>query len=272
MATTAEEQTEGDKRKEKRMSLVEHLQELRRRLMIAAAALVVAAIAAFFLTDPVLTLLKWPIDEVADMRGLDAAPTTLMITSVTGGFDLRMRIAFTIAIFLTAPVWIWQVYAYIMPGMTKKEIRYTAWFTAAAVPLFFAGCAVGLWVAPHIVSMMSTFTPETYNASFDARTYYDFIFKLMMSVGLAFLLPVLLVAVNLAGVLSARDILKGWRVAILVATIFAAFTTPGTDVTSMVILAGILIVLYFAATGLCFIFDRRRRKRDTATLGLERTA
>lgn len=272
MATTADDITDDDLRREKRMSLVEHLQELRRRLMIAAAALIVAAVLAFFLTDPVLTLLKWPIDEVARNRGVDAAPTTLMITSVTGGFDLRMKIAFTIGIFLTAPVWIWQIYAYIMPGMTKKEIRYTAWFTAAAVPLFFGGCATALWIAPHIVALMANFTPADYNASFDAKSYYDFIFKLLMSVGIAFLLPVLLVAINLAGVLSARDILKGWRVAVLIATIFAAVTTPGTDVTSMLILAGILIVLYFAAACLCLLFDRRRRKREDALLLPEGTA
>lgn len=271
MATTADESTASDLRREKRMSLAAHLQELRKRLMIAAAALLVAAVVAFFITDPVLTLLKWPIDVVANSRG-ESAQTMLMVTTVTGPFDLRMKIAFTIAMFVSAPIWLWQLYAFIMPGMTRKEVGYTAWFTAAAVPLFFAGCAVGLWVAPHVVQVMSTFTPGSYAAMYQANTYYDFIFKLLMSVGIAFLLPVLLVAINLAGVLSARDILKGWRVAILIATIFAAITTPGSDVTSMLILAGILIVLYFAATGVCFIFDRRRRKRQTALLSAEGTA
>ena len=87
----------------------------------------------------------------------------------------------------------------------------------------------------------------------------------MMVVGVAFVLPVFLVALNLAGIMSGRAILKGWRVAILIATIFAALTTPAADIVSMLILGGILIVLYFAAALLSLLFDRRKRKRDAAS-------
>lgn len=249
------------------MSLGAHLTELRRRLMIAAASLIVGAIVAFFISDPVLSLLKMPIDQVSDQRGADAATTALMVTTVTGPFDLRMKIAFTIAIFLTAPVWLWQIWAFIMPGLTRKEVRYTLGFTLSAVPLFFAGCATGLWVAPHIVTVMANFTPENFAALYDANVYFDFIFKLMLSVGIAFVIPVLLVALNVAGIMSGRDILKGWRVAVLVATIFAAFTTPGADVTSMLILMAVLVALYMAAALLCLLFDRRRRKRQEKLFG-----
>lgn len=261
MATTVDDPTRKPGR-DGRMSLGAHLAELRRRLMIAAAALIVAAVVSFFLTDPVLNLLKMPIDQVAEKRGDDAGLTALMVTTVTGPFDLRMKIAFTIAIFLTAPVWLWQLWAFIMPGLTRTEVRYTLGFTLSAVPLFFAGCATGLWVAPHIVTVMANFTPQNFQAMYDANVYFDFIFKLMLSVGIAFVIPVLLVALNLAGIMSGRDILRGWRVAVLVATIFAAITTPGADVTSMLILMGVLVLLYISAALVCLLFDRRRRKRN----------
>lgn len=253
------------------MSLGDHLREFRRRLLICCAALLVAAVIGFVFTTPVLEWITIPITKVAESRG-DGVQTQLMITSVTGAFDLRLKIAFTIGFFIAAPIWLWQVWAFIMPAMTKKETRYTIGFTAAAVPLFLAGCVVAWWITPNIIALMATFLPDHAAANYDAVMYYDFIFKLMLVVGISFVLPVFLVALNLAGVLTARAIFKGWRVAILVATIFAAITTPAADIGSMLLLAGILIVLYFAAATLTLLFDRRKRKRMDAILPTEATA
>jgi len=134
----------------------------------------------------------------------------------------------------------------------------------AAVPLFFAGCYLGIMIMPHVIELMWSFTPEGGTNFYYAQEYYDFVFKLMIVIGVSFVLPVFLVALNLAGVMSGRAILKGWRVAVLIATIFAALATPAADVVSMLMLAGILIVLFFAAAGLSLLFDRRKRKRDAA--------
>ena len=166
--------------------------------------------------------------------------------------------SFAIGLLISAPIWMWQIWAFIMPGLTRKEIRYTVGFLAAAIPLFFAGCYVGLVVMPHIVEIMSSFVPEGAASFYDAQYYYDFVFKLLIVIGVAFVVPVFLVALNLAGVISGREILKGWRIAVLVATIFAALATPSADVVSMLMLAGILVVLFFAATGLSMLFDRRK--------------
>ncbi|MCD2497356.1 MULTISPECIES: twin-arginine translocase subunit TatC [Microbacterium] len=258
---------------EKRMSLGEHLREARRRIMICAAAILIAAVIGFIFSGLVLDVLSRPIELVRENRGdTDPGSTGLMIQTVTGAFDLRMKVAFSIAIFLAAPVWLWQIWAYIMPAMTKKEKRYTLGFTLAAVPLFFLGCYVGFSVAPHVVEIMASFLPEGVNALYDYAYYYDFMFKLLLAVGVAFVIPVFLVALNLTGIMSGRDILKGWRVAILIATIFAAVTTPGADVTSMLLLAGILIVLYFLAALVCLLFDRRKRKRMDAFMAAESPA
>jgi sec-independent protein translocase protein TatC len=246
------------------MSLAGHLLELRRRLMIAAAALVVGMIVAFIITDPVIHWITEPIRIIADKRGDDFS--ALNFGTVTSAFDMRMRIAFSIGIFLSAPVWLWQVWAFIMPGLTRKEIRYTIGFVASAIPLFFAGCYVGVLVMPHVIEVMWSFTPEGGVNFYTAAEYYDFVFKLMIVIGISFVLPVFLVALNFAGIMSGRAILKAWRIAILIATIFAAIATPAADVISMLLLGGILIVLYFAAAGVSMLFDRRKAKREGALL------
>ncbi len=244
------------------MSVGAHLVELRKRLMYAALALLIGMVVAFAVTDPIIHFITEPIRIIADKRGDDFA--ALNFGAVTSAFDMRMRIAFSIGIFLSAPVWLWQIWAFIMPGLTRKEIRYTFGFVAAAVPLFFAGCYLGVVIMPHVIELMWGFTPEGGKNLYQAQEYYDFVFKLMIVIGIAFVLPVFLVALNFAGIMSGRAILKGWRVAILAATLFAAVATPAADVVSMLMLGGILIVLYFAAALLSMLFDRRKRKRDAA--------
>lgn len=244
------------------MTLGAHLIELRRRLFIAAGALVVGMIVAFFVTEPIIELLSVPIRTIAAQQGREY--TGLNFTTVTSGFDLRMRIAFAIGLLISAPVWLWQVWAFIMPGLTKKETQYTWGFLGAAIPLFFGGCTVAFFVLPHVIEIMAGFVPTGMAQFFEYSTYYDFVFKFLLVLGIAFVLPVFLVALNVAGIVSGRDILKGWRVAILVCTIFAAVTTPPADVFSMLLLMGSMIVLYFGATLISMLFDRRKRKRDQA--------
>ncbi|MCR2762091.1 twin-arginine translocase subunit TatC [Microbacterium sp. zg.B48] len=253
------------------MSLGQHLVELRKRIILAALALIVGMVVAFFITDAVIYLITVPIREIAETAG-ESAKVELMFSTVTSAFDLRLRISFAIGLLISAPVWLWQVWAFIMPGLTRKEIRYTIGFVAAAVPLFFAGCYVGLLVMPHIVELMASFVPDGGASFFDASYYYDFVFKLLIVVGVSFVLPVFLVALNLAGVMTGRAILKGWRVAVLVAVVFAAIATPAADVVSMLLLAGMLVVLFFAAAAVSMLFDRRRTKREASLLPPEALA
>jgi len=252
--------------RDQRMTLVEHLVELRRRALIAAAAVVVAMIVSFFLTDFFIFAMTEPIRLVAESRG-EGEQVGLMYQTITGAFDLRLRMSFAVGLILSAPVWLWQIWAFLMPGLTRKEIRYTVGFVSAAIPLFAAGVVVGWMVMPQIVTVMASFTPAGAANLFEAKYYYDFVLKLLIAVGVAFVVPVFLVALNLSGVLTGREILKGWRVAVLVATIFAGIATPAAEVVSMLLLAGILMVLFFAATGLTLLLDRRRSKKNAVMGG-----
>lgn len=257
---------EDPSRRDKRMSLGQHLVELRKRVIISLIALVVGMVVAYALTDFIIWAMTEPIRAVAAKRDM-ADKVGLMFETVTSAFDLRLRISFAVGIILSAPVWLWQLWAFLMPGLTRKEIRYTIGFVAAAIPLFFAGCYVGWWVMPHIVEIMASFTPDGAANWFQAKYYYDFVFKLVLVVGISFIVPVFLVALNLAGIMSGRAILHAWRVAVLIAVAFAGLATPAADIVSMLMLAGILVVLFFAAAGLSMLFDRRRAKQAKATLG-----
>ncbi|MFD5214804.1 twin-arginine translocase subunit TatC [Microbacterium sp. NPDC058345] len=244
------------------MSLGEHLREARRRLIIAVIGLVIGMVIAFIVTDPVIWYITEPIRILDEQHGTDYAK--LVFTGVSSGFDLRLRMAFSIGLLLSAPVWMWQIWAFIMPGLTRKEIKYTVAFVGAAIPLFFGGAYVAVLVAPHVIEVMSNFVPDGGVNYFDSKQYYDFILKFITVIGISFVLPVFMVALNMAGVITGKAMLKGWRIAILVAALFAAIATPAADIFSMLMLGGILIVLYFAAAFLSIFFDRRKRKRQIA--------
>jgi sec-independent protein translocase protein TatC len=238
------------------MSLGQHLQELRKRLVISAVAILVTAIGGFFVADFVIDQLRRPIEEIAAARNAE-----LVYTTVTGAFDLKIQIAVTIAIVAASPIWLYQIFAFLVPGLTQKEKKYTFGFFFSAVPLFFAGAASGWLVFPHMVVLLSSFASTETATFLDAKPYYDFVIKLVLAVGIAFVLPVFLVLLNFVGVLSAKTILKSWRIAILVICIFTALATPAADVISMFLLAVPMVMLYFAAVGVAMIHDRRAAKR-----------
>ncbi|MCS5731299.1 twin-arginine translocase subunit TatC [Herbiconiux moechotypicola] len=247
------------------MSLGAHLVELRKRLFIAALGLLVGMIAGFVISDFVLSALTQPIAELAAQQGREAS---LNFTDVSSAFDLRIQIAFTVGVVISSPVWLYQIFAFVMPGLKKNEKRFALGFVLAAVPLFLAGCVAGWMVLPHMVTLLTGFAPEGTTALLTARAYYDFVLKLVLAIGVAFVLPVFLVILNFAGVLSAVTILKSWRIAILAITLFTAIATPAADVMSMFLLAIPMLVLYFGAAGIAFLHDRRKR-RSAERLDLE---
>lgn len=265
---------------DQRMSLGEHLRELRKRLVISAVAIVVAAVIAFVnwnflsalfglpfelqpLTSLVQDRMRVPIDQLAENHS-----AVISYTTVSSGFDLTLQIGLTIAILLASPIWLYQFFAFLVPGLTAREKRYTFGFFFSAVPLFLAGGWVGWLLFPHMVELLASFTPTEDAIVLDARYYYDFIIKLVLAVGVGFVLPVFLVLLNFVGVVSGKAILKGWRVAVLVITLFCAVATPAVDVVSMILLAIPMVALYFAAVLVAIVHDQavaRRLARVEAT-------
>lgn len=246
------------------MSLGQHLVELRKRLTRGALAIVAGTVGGWFLYDIVWALIRDPITRIAAARNEDAGTIALNYSSITGAFDVRIQIALTIGIVISSPVWLYQIFSFLVPGLTRREKKYTFGFFFSAIPLFLGGIAAGWFVLPHIVEIMYSFVPKGSTTFYDTKYYLDFVLKLVLATGIAFVLPVFLVLLNFIGILEARTILKGWRWAILAITIFTAIATPAADVVSMILLAIPMIVLYFAAVGVALWHDRGVARRARA--------
>lgn len=251
-------------RRERRMSLGQHLRELRRRAGIAAIGLLVGGIAGWFLASIVWEALRIPVAGVTGAHAMAA----INYPSITGAFDLRIQTALCIGIVLSCPVWLYQVLAFVVPGLSRRESGYVLGFLLSAVPLFLLGCVAGWMVLPHVVQLMLGFAPAQDTTLIDARQYYEFAMKLVVATGIAFVAPVFLVLLNFMGIIAGRSILRGWRWAILGACIFSAIATPAADVLSMFLLAVPMIALFFAAVGVALIHDRAVARR-TARLDAE---
>ena len=244
------------------MSLGEHLVELRKRLFRGAIAVVVGTIAGWVLYDlGIWTFLSAPITQLAEAQGQDGSKIALNIANITGGFDIHLQVAIVVGIVISSPVWLYQVFAFFVPGLTRREKWYTFGFFFTAIPLFFLGCAAGWFVLPHIVDIMASFVPTGSTSLYDTKYYLDFVLKLVLATGIAFVLPVFLVLLNFVGVLQGRTILKGWRWAILAITLFTAIATPAADVISMFLLAIPMVILYFAAVLVALWHDRVAARR-----------
>lgn len=245
------------------MSLGAHLREFRRRLYICVIALAIGMIVGWFVTPLVWDLLRHPIQRVAEMQG---RTVSLNYTDITSAFDVKLKISFFISLVLVSPVWLYQIWAFITPAMTRRERRNAFAFLGAAVPLFLLGCFAGWLVLPNMVTLMTSFVPQEDASIITAPYYFDFVIRLMLVIGIAFVVPVFLVFLNFVGVMTGRTILRGWRIAVLLIAVFTALATPAADVVSMFLLAVPMVVLYFSAVGIALLHDRRVRKRGLALI------
>ena len=247
---------------EGKMSLGAHLVELRKRLLISAIAIAVSLVAGWILSDWVWDVLRQP---VLDLE-VDGRTARIAYGDVTSGFDTKVQISLFIAVLIACPVWLYQIWAFLVPGLTKRERLYAVAFLGAAIPLFLGGAYAGWSVIPNIVRLMSSFQPEEDAFLLTARSYLDFSIKLLLAVGVGFVLPVLLVMLNFLGVIRGKSILKSWRVAILCIILFAGIATPAADLMSMFMLAVPIVVLYFSAAGIAILHDRRVDKKQAKEL------
>lgn len=241
------------------MSLADHLRELRRRVLVSAVALVLGAVLGWFLYEPVYTHLTEPLLSIARERG-DEDSIALNFAGLTAAFSQRISIAIFVGVIVSSPVWLYEVWAFIMPGLTKKERRISLAFIAATVPLFLLGCWFAYQTLPKAVTLLISFTPEGAVNYPEAALYFSFVTRFILVFGIAFLLPVFLVALNVARVLPAATMRRSWRPALLVIFVFAAIATPTPDPFTMFLLATPLSILYFAALGVATLLDRRRAK------------
>ncbi len=244
------------------MPLKEHLLEFRNRLMVSAAAIIIGAIVAWTFYAPIYNQLTLPFEEYRESNP-DSAAALLNFGNATTAFTTQLSISLFVGIIISSPVWVWQIWAFLLPGLTKREKKISAGVFLTALPLFLTGCVFAYYTLPKALVILFGFTPDDDKSANiqQAGDYFSFVIRFILAFGAAWLLPVFLVGLSAVGVLSGRTLLKSWRVAVLLIFVASAIITPTPDPFTMFLMAGPLCVLYFGAVGACLLMDRRRVAR-----------
>jgi sec-independent protein translocase protein TatC len=247
------------------MTLVEHLRELRDRLFWSFVVISVGAIVGWIFYPTIFGWISQPFFDAAKQLTEEGKAPILSITGVADAFNLKLQVSLAVGVVLTSPFWIYQLLRFVTPGLHKNERRWAAIFGGAAVPLFLAGVAVAYFAMPHVLGAFLGFTPEGLHPIIDVETYVSFMLQLALAFGVGFLAPVIVVALNFIGVLSARRFASWWRWVLFGTLLFAAVATPTTDPFNMAIFATPLLLLMVVAFAICWVNDRRRARRDAGT-------
>ena len=250
-----------NKNPDAKMSLSGHLKELRNRLFWSSLFIIGGSVAGWFMFDFVFNELQRPIVELAAKPGSNA---TINFPTVVSAFDVRLQVSIFLGILMSAPVWLYNLWAFVTPGLKKRERRYTIGFVIASVPLFIGGTALAWASLPTFVVVLVGFTPDGAANVINASEYILFTIRILLVFGLAFVIPVALVMLNFAGVITAQNIIKSWRMAVFVAAVVGAIATPVAEPMAMFLLMVPLLLLYFLACGIAHLHDKRVAKKLAA--------
>ncbi|WP_330451852.1 MULTISPECIES: twin-arginine translocase subunit TatC [unclassified Streptomyces] len=257
-----------EKDSEGRMPLADHLRELRNRLLIAVVAiLVITSITAFFYQDLITFLIKPILESVGcahgEARQLNGKPCAEMtVNGIVAPFSIALKVSLMAGVVISSPVWLYQLWAFLAPGLHKHEKRYALSFVGVGAPLFLAGATLAYVLMPQTASVLQEFTPDDTKPLLPVDEYLDFITRMVVVFGLAFELPLLLVLLNFTGILTAKRLASWWRWMVMGITIFAAVATPTGDPLTMITLAAPIVLLYYLALGVCMANDRRRKRNN----------
>lgn len=246
-----------------RMPLLDHLRELRTRVVKSASVIALGSIVGWFFYNEIITKLSEPVCDLkaAQETGADNCGA-LYINGVLGPLNLQIKVAILAGIIISAPIWLYQLWAFIAPALHRKEKRNSIFFIVAATPFFAAGAYLGYTILPIAVEVLFGFTPDALNNLVKFDDYLDFVMRAILLFGIAFELPVFLITFNLIGFLSGKAILKPWRGWVFGITLFVAGFTPSADPLSMLALAIPLILLYLLSGVFALFNDRRRAKKN----------
>jgi len=249
------------------MTLVEHIRELRNRLFKASLGVLLGFAVGFAIRGQVRGLLQEPYCSLPGSRDEKGVCQFIQL-GPADVFLLDLKIALWVGLIVAAPIWLYQLWAFIAPGLHKHERRYAYIFVGIAAPLFAAGAVLAYFVIHKGLEFLLQFSGDDINTTLDITRYISFATNLILIFGAAFEFPLLILMLNFVGLFSARRLLSWWRVLVFIFFAFAAIVTPTPDPFGMTALAACLSVLYFAAVGVAFLNDKRRGRGKEIYAGI----
>ncbi|MBF9069129.1 twin-arginine translocase subunit TatC [Streptacidiphilus fuscans] len=251
------------------MPLREHLIELRSRLIKALLALLAGTGVGWALRGRIINALTRPACLLHHVHGVGtptpACPNgVLVLQGVLTPLGFSFKIALAAGVILSCPVWSYQLWAFVAPGLYRREKRFGLAFVAAAVPLFLAGAALAYKVFPKALGILASFNPSAFGLVIEGDQFLDFFLRMVLVFGLSFELPVLIVALNHIGAVSAARLRRMWRPVIFGIFVFSAIAVPTGDPLTMTVLAVPICLLFLASLAVCTAHDRRRTARSEA--------
>lgn len=246
------------------MPLVEHLRELRNRLAKGMLAIVVVTIAAAFYSQALMEFLSAPVPRCEKGLGetTGGACAVIAYTDLLSPFTTTVKVSLMVSVIIASPIWLYQLWAFVAPGLHKHERKYTYAFVTAAVPLFLGGAALAYTILPISMRVLLGITPDGSANILPMDKILDFTVRMVLIFGAAFELPLLLIMLNLTGIVTGRRMLGWWRGVVMGVFVFGAVATPTTDPVGMIALAGPIVVLYFMAVAFSLLNDKRRRRAN----------
>jgi sec-independent protein translocase protein TatC len=252
------------------MSLGDHLRELRYRVLVSLIGIVAGMIVVAIFYTQVYTFLTQPWLQARDILSVTnpELSTQMVLSGVTTPLTLAMKICGVGGLVLASPLWLYQIWAYIVPALLAKEKRWAMIFLAVALPLFLAGVTVGYLILPQGISVLMSFTPQSVPITnlIEIDKFLELMLQLMVVFGLGFLMPVIVVGANLVGVLKAKQLAKARIYVIFGTFVFGAAATPSTDPFSMLALAIPMSLLFLGAELICRVHDKRKARKAAAEL------
>jgi sec-independent protein translocase protein TatC len=245
------------------MTLFEHLRELRYRLIVSALAIIVGMVVAWFFRYELLDILQRPYFQA--IEALKAkhpdANTSLVNINLTSPLTLSLKVAALAGAIVTAPFWLYQLWAFVVPGLLAKEKKWALIFIAAATPMFVGGVVVAYFVLPKAITVLLSFTQSGVTNLQDINAYLSFLLRLMLVFGLGFLIPLIVLMLNIVGVIKAKQMAKYRSLVIFGTFVFGAVATPSTDPFSMLAVAAPMALLFLGAEVIAHILDRRKERQ-----------
>jgi sec-independent protein translocase protein TatC len=239
------------------MTVVEHLSELRKRLIVSLAAFLVISAAAFTFYTPLLHLLRGPLCALPpDLLGPQGCG--LIIFKPLGGFLFRLKLTALAGVAVSSPVWLYEVYAFILPALTPREKRYSIPFLLSSVVLFAVGATFAYMSLSTGLRFLIALGGEDVVPFFGAEEYLNFIGLMLLGFGVTFELPLVLIFLGLADLVTVEQLRRQRRTAIVVIAILAAVVTPSQDPYTMLILTVPLYILYEVTVLVLARLTRRR--------------